>query len=114
MLCGWLSSSVAQLVVNSMPPTFSSTRSDKQVATGGQAAWRVLVEGCSWGGDPAAAAAAAVVRRGALRGGCCRFHLFLRSAHVLLQGHSPLMPGGRYAFTQIVRGQHHHRQQGSG
>ena len=35
MLCGWLSSSVARLVVKCMPPTFSSTRSDKQLGLEG-------------------------------------------------------------------------------
>ena len=69
MLCGWLSSSVARLVVNTVPPTFSSTRSGKQLVTGGGAAWRPLVEGCCWGGGPAAAAGALVARRGTLRGG---------------------------------------------
>ena len=71
MLCGWLSSSVARLVVNSLPPTFSSTRSDKHLMAGG---WRGLVGDCSCGkGGPvagsAAAVAAAATRRGTLRGG---------------------------------------------
>ena len=69
MLCGWLSSSVARLVVNTVPPTFSSTRSGKQLVTGGGAAWRPLVEGCCWGRGSAAAAAAAVPTQGTLWGG---------------------------------------------
>ena len=70
MLCGWISSSVARFVVNSVPPTFSSTRSGKHLVTGEGAAWRLLVEGCCWGRDPAAATAtAAVPTRGTLRGG---------------------------------------------
>ena len=87
MLCGWLSSSVARLVVYSMPPTFSSTRSDK--LRGGL---EVAAGGVFLGVGPAAAAAAAgaaLARRGTLRGGLLLPPLPASGPHATSEGSPP-------------------------
>ena len=76
MLCGWLISSVARLVVNRLPPMLRSTRSEKGRPEGSGTPWPWLLEGCScWSSKERSAdgAAAAATTAWALlgEGWCC-------------------------------------------
>ena len=89
MLRDWLSSRVARLVVNSMPPTFSSTRSG-QVLGGAGMACPLLVEGSS-SGKRGSVAAAAVARRSTLQGGLLLLPLPASCPRASATGGSPLV-----------------------